>query len=76
MAYSKILGKFYDPSNNNVLYLTNLQQVYKMLNADERVSELLVDILYTNTKKDCLVFVFKKDPIMNELYEKWNQHLL
>lgn len=76
MAYSKLLGKSYDPSNNSVLYLTNLQQVYKMLNADEKVAELLVDILYTNTRKDCLVFVFKKDPLMHDLYEKWQQHLL
>ena len=76
MAYSKILNKFYNPSNDSVLYLTNLQQVYKMLNADERVAELLVDILYTNTKKDCLVFVFKKDPLMSELYKKWQDHVL
>lgn len=76
MSYSKLLHKHYDPSNSSVLYLTNLQQVYKMLNADERVSELLMDILYTDTKKDCLVFVFKKDPLMKELYEKWKSHEL
>lgn len=76
MAYSKLLSKFYDPSNGSVLYLSNLQQVYKMLNADDRVSDLLVDILYQNTKKDCLVFVFKKDPLMSELYEKWKSHEL
>lgn len=76
MAYSKLLNKHYDPSNDKSLYLTNLQQVYKFLNADERVSELLVDILYTGTKKDCLVFVFKKDPLMSELYRKWQDHKL
>jgi hypothetical protein len=53
-----------------------MQQVYKMLNADDKVSELLVDILYTDTKKDCLVFVFKRDPLMSELYEKWKAHEL
>lgn len=76
MAYSKLLNKYYNPSNGDVLYLTNMQQVYKMLNTDERVSDLLVDILYTDTKKDCLVFVFKRDPLMSELYEKWKAHEL
>lgn len=76
MAYSHILNRHYDPSNDRCLYLTNMVQVYKFLNADERVSDLLVDILYTNTKKDCLVFVFKKDPLMSELYKKWQEHSL
>lgn len=76
MIKSKITNKEYNPDNSNVLYLTNLQQVYKLLNANERVVDLLVDVLYTNTRKNCLVFVFQKDPIMSELYKKWQAHEL
>ena len=76
MIKSKITNKEYNPDNSNVLYLTNLQQVYKMLNADERVVDLLMDVLYTNTKKNCLVFVFKRDPLMSGLYQKWQAHEL
>lgn len=73
-TYSKLLNKYYD--SNNVIYMTNLQQIYKYLNASEDVSENLVDILYSGTRKDCLVFVFNKAPIMKELYRKWNAHEL
>lgn len=74
MAYSKLLNKHYDPSNNSVVYLTNMIQCYKYLqNGAERD---LVDILYTDTKKGCLVFVFKKSPLINELYKKWQSHEL
>lgn len=76
MIKSNITGKTYNPDNSNVLYLTNLQQVYKMLNANERVVDLLMDVLYTNTKKNCLVFVFKRDPLMSDLYKKWQAHEL
>jgi hypothetical protein len=74
MAYSRLLNKHYDPSNGSVLYLSNMQQVYKYLNAG--AEQDLVDILYTDTKKDCLVFVFKKTPFMSELYERWQNHEL
>lgn len=74
MAYSKLLGKSYDPSNSSVLYISNMQQVYKYLNAG--AEQYLVDILYTDTKKDCLVFVFKKTPFMAGLYERWQSHEL
>lgn len=74
MAYSKLLNKYYDPSNNNALYLTNLQQIYKYLNAG--AEQDLVDILYTDTKRECLVFVFKKTQFMADLYEKWQNHEL
>ena len=76
LTYSKILNKYYDSDSGNVIYLTNLEQVYKYLNASEEVAENLVDILYSGTRKDCLVFVFKKTPIMKELYRKWNAHEL
>jgi len=74
VAYSKLLNKYYDPSNNNALYLTNLQQIYKYLNAG--AEQDLVDILYTDTKRECLVFVFKKTQFMADLYEKWQNHEL
>lgn len=72
--YSKLLNRYYD--SDNVIYISNFQQVYKYLNASEEVSEYLVDILYSGTRKDCLVFVFKKAPIMQELYRKWQAHEL
>lgn len=74
MAYSRLLNKHYDPSNGSVLYLSNMQQVYKYLNAG--AEQDLVDILYTDTKKDCLVFVFRKTPFIAELYERWQNHEL
>ena len=74
MAYSKLLNKQYDPSNNSVIYLTNMVQCYKYL--QNGAESELVDILYTDTKKDCLVFVFKKSPLINELYKKWQDHEL
>ena len=73
-SYSKLLNKYYDPDNS--IYISNFQQVYKYLNASEEVAENLVDILYSGTRKDCLVFVFNKTPIMQELYKKWQAHEL
>ena len=35
----------------------------------------LIDVLYTNTKNDALVFVFGRDET-RDLYEKWNRHEL
>ena len=72
--YSKLLNKYYNP--DSAIYISNCQQVYKYLNADEEVSQNLVDILYAGTRKDCLVFVFNKTPVMQELYRKWQAHEL
>lgn len=72
--YSKLLNRYYDPEH--VIYISNFQQVYKYLNASEEVAENLVDILYSGTRKDCLVFVFRKTPVMQELYKKWQAHEL
>jgi hypothetical protein len=69
-----MFGKYYD--SDKVIYITNFQQVYKYLNASEEVAENLVDILYSGTRKDCLVFVFNKTPLMQELYKKWQNHEL
>lgn len=73
-AYSRILNKYYD--SNRVIYITNFKQVYQYLNASEEVINDLVDILYSGTRKDCLVFVFNKTPLMQELYKKWQAHEL
>lgn len=74
LTYSRLLGKYYD--SDKAVHITNLQQVYKYLNAAEEVAENLVDILYTGTRKDCLVFVFNKTPLIQELYRKWQNHEL
>ena len=71
---SKITGKSYSPDNSSVLWICNMQQVYKYLNAGAEVD--LLDILYDNTKKDCLVFVFRKSPLMQDLYQRWKNHEL
>lgn len=73
-TYSKLLNKYYD--SDNAIYICNFQQVYKYLNASEEVAENLVDILYSGTRKDCLVFVFNRTPVMQELYKKWQAHEL
>ena len=73
-VYSKLLNKYYD--SDSAIYMSNFQQVYKYLNASEEVADNLVDILYSGTRKDCLVFVFNKTPIMQELYLKWQAHEL
>jgi hypothetical protein len=73
-TYSRLMNRYYD--SDRVCYLTNFQQVYKYLNASEEVADSLVDILYSGTRKDCLVFVFEKTQLIKELYEKWNKHEL
>lgn len=74
MVYSSILNKYYNPSNDSVVYLTNTKQVFLYLNNGAQGD--LVDILYAETKKDCLVFVFKKSKKVKELYELWNNRQL
>ena len=74
LTYSRLLGKYYDA--DKAVYITNFKQVYKYLNASEEVAENLVDILYSGTRKDCLVFVFNKIPLIQELYKKWQDHEL
>lgn len=73
-TYSRMFNKYYD--SDNVVYVTNFQQVYKYLNASEEVANDLVDILYSGTRKDCLVFVFNKSKLIKELYRKWQNHEL
>lgn len=72
--YSRVFNKYYD--SDHVTYITNFQQVFKYLNASEDAVNYLVDILYSGTRKDCLVFVFEKSPLIKELYRKWNAHEL
>jgi hypothetical protein len=74
LKFSKLLNRYYNP--DEVVYLTNLCQVYKYLNTSEEIAADLVDILYSGTRKDCLVFVFKKSQTIQELYKKWKNHEL
>jgi hypothetical protein len=74
MAYSNILRKHYDPSNSSVVYISNMIQCYKYLQNGAECD--LVDILFTDTRNDCLVFVFRKSQLIQELYSKWQEHLL
>lgn len=67
---SKITGKEYSPGLN-VVYLSNMRQAQLYM----RNGAELLDILYTQTKNDALVFVFSKSET-RELYEKWNAHEL
>lgn len=73
MTYSKILGKYYD--SDNVVYITSMLQCQRYLN--NGAAEDLTDILYSGTKRDdTLVFVFRKSPLIKELYKKWQAHEL
>ena len=73
MTYSKILGKYYD--SENAVFITSMLQCQRYLN--NGASEDLVDILYSGTKReDTLVFVFRKSPLIKELYKKWQAHEL
>ena len=75
MKYSKLLNKYYDPDNNQVVYITNPLQVARFLN--NGAAEYLCDILYSGTKRpDTLVFVFEKSQLIKELYRKWQNHEL
>lgn len=74
MAFSHLLNKFYDPSNSSVCYISNMIQCYKYLQNGAECD--LVDILYTDTRNDCLVFVFRKSQLIQDLYKKWQAHEL
>ena len=73
MTFSKLLNRYYDSSN--VVYITSVLQCQRYLS--NGAAEDLVDILYSGTKReDTLVFVFKKTPLIQELYKKWQAHEL
>jgi len=74
MAYSRLLNKSYDPSNSSVVYISNMVQCYRYLQNGASVD--LVDIKFEETKNDCLVFVFRKSPLIQDLYRKWQSHEL
>ena len=75
IVYSRLLNKYYDADNSNVVYIANMVQCAKFLK--NGASEDLVDFLYENTRRDnSLVFVFKKTPLIKELYRKWQAHEL
>ena len=73
MAFSKLLSRHYDPSNSNVVYISNILQVARYLKNGG--AEFLVDILYDGVnREDTLVFVFLKTPETQELYRRWMTH--
>lgn len=75
LKYSRLLGKYYDADNGNVVYISNILQVARYLK--NGAQEDLVDILYDGVKReDTLVFVFLKTPRIQELYKKWQAHEL
>lgn len=75
LTYSKILNKYYDPDNNNVVYVTNMIQCAKYLK--HGCVDDLVDIIYSGQKReDTLVFVFVKSQRVKDLYKKWQNHEL
>lgn len=57
---------------DSVAYIANMKQSYLYLRNGAR----LLDILYSDTKADALVFVFEKSENLRELYKKWNNHEL
>ena len=70
--YSRLLNKHYDPSNSSVVYISNMVQCHRYL--QNGAQEDLVDILFEETKNNCLVFVFRKSPLIQELYQRWQNH--
>ena len=73
MTYSKILNRYYDAEN--VVFITNMLQCQRYLNNGR--AEDFVSILYRGAQlKVSLVFVFKKTPLVKELYRKWQAHEL
>lgn len=73
--YSRLLNKYYNADDGNLVYITNMLQAVRFLN--NGAVEDLCDILYSGTKRpDTLVFVFKKTPLIKDLYRKWNAHEL
>ena len=74
MAYSTLLKRYYDPSNSNVIYISNMVQCHRYL--QNGAKEDLVDILFEGTRNDCLVFVFRKSELIQDLYKKWQNHEL
>ena len=74
MVKSKFTGKEYNPDNSSVIYVANIVQAQKYL--QNGAEDDFVDILYTNTKNDCLVFVFRNRPSITNLYKPSNNHAL
>lgn len=70
MVHSKITNLEYNP--DKVVYIANMKQSYLYLRNGAR----LLDILYSDTKANALVFVFEKNEQLKKLYELWNQHEL
>lgn len=75
LTYSRILNKYYNSDDGNLVYVTNMLQAQKYLK--HGAIEEFVDILFTGTRnEDSLVFVFQKTQLVKELYKKWQDHEL
>ena len=70
MVRSKVTNLEYNP--DKVAYILHMKQVYLYM----RNGATLLDILYSDTKANALVFVFEKNEQLKKLYELWNQHEL
>lgn len=74
-TYSRILNRWYEADDGDLVYVTNYIQAARYLN--NGAVEDLCDILYSGTKRpDTLVYVFKKTPHIKELYKMWQAHEL
>lgn len=63
-------GVFYEAED--CIHIPNMLQNYKYLNNGGRKD--LVDIICGSNNR--MIFVYKKTPLMNELYDKWCNHQL
>lgn len=70
-SYSKLLRKNYQ--EEDCVHIPNMLQNYKYLNS-EVANDDLMDIVCGSDNK--LVFVWRKSPITNMLYDKWCKHEL
>ena len=69
--YSEIFDKEYEAED--CIHIPNMKQNYKYLSSGLANNELR-DIVCG--RDDKLIFVWRKSPIMNTLYDLWCQHKL
>ena len=73
MIKSRLTGREYEPSNGQILWLSNCQQVATYLYYDANIIDDLLDVISTkkNNKVE-LVWVFAKTQRLKDLYKMWN----
>ena len=69
---SKITGKEYN--SDEAVYCSNMLQMSRYF--AYLGDEYFLDIIWSDRKKDSLVFVWKKCPETKRAKELWDQHLL